>query len=278
MPNTWTGGWDELKGAFDTATGGVNRGLSSLVKGHGFDVFGIDPADRGDSSGSSSSDSSSDSSSSKSAPSGDAAEISKLQKELKTAQAGDKTAEAQDQYTQLADAQAQQFLGLTKSLDPLTSGATLPAIESTASANAAQMLGQSSTSPISQWLNQQTQAAQAQNAPVEAAEQQTAKAQDYSAQYLSGGLQNMGKAEDQLMAAAPYEQLLQSLAADVPYKILGGETLQTILPEVKTGEASLGLSTAGAPAASTPSLPPINAGIIPGAPGTVQTGPADLTG
>jgi hypothetical protein len=166
-------------------------------------------------------------------------------------------------YQQLADAQANQYLAMTKALDPLTSGAALPAIEANASQQASQMLGASASSPVSQWLNQQTQAAQAQNAPAQAANAQVGIAQDYASTLLAGGLENMGKAESQMMQAAPYQQLLQSLAADVPYKLLGGESLATILPTVKTAEAGLGLSTAGAPTTSAPQLPSINQGVAP---------------
>ena len=207
--------------------------------------------------------------------SGEEAQVKKLQGELKTAE-GSKTAE--DQYQQLADAQATQYLSMTKALDPLTSGQALPAIEGTAAANASQMLGQSSSSPVSQWLNQQTSAAQAQNAPAQAANAQVGVAQDYASTLLAGGLQNMGKAEDQMMQAAPYQQLLQSLAADVPYKLLGGETLAQILPTVSTAEQGLGLSTAGAPKVSAPNLPSLNAGIIPGAPLAATPGPPTVSG
>ncbi|MDA4120076.1 MAG: hypothetical protein OK436_05770, partial [Thaumarchaeota archaeon] len=176
-------------------------------------------------------------------------------------------------YQQLADAQANQYLAMTKALDPLTSGAALPALEGTAAANASQMLGQSATSPVSQWLNQQTSAAQHQNAPAAAANAQVGVAQDYASTLLAGGLQNMGKAENQMMQAAPYQQLLQSLAADVPYKLLGGETLAQILPTVSTAEKGLGLSTTGAPQVKSPTLPSLNTGIIPGAPLLPDTGP-----
>jgi hypothetical protein len=90
----------------------------------------------------------------------------------------------------------------------------------------------------------------------------------------------MGKAESQMMAAAPYQQLLQSLAADVPYKLLGGETLQQILPTVATAEQGLGLSTTGNPSVSAPApqLPGINSGIIPGAPLAATPGPPTVTG
>jgi hypothetical protein len=188
------------------------------------------------------------------------------------------TAPTEDAYQQLADAQAQQYLQMTKNLDPLTSGAALPAIEGQAAANATQMLGQSASSPVGQWLNQQTAAAQAQNAPVAAAMAQTSAAQDNANQLVAGGLETMGKAEAQMMQAAPYQQLLSSLAADVPYKLLSGYTLPQIQSTLKTSEQALGLSTAGAPTASAPQLPSINAGIIPGAPSSLTQGPPTVSG
>jgi hypothetical protein len=178
-------------------------------------------------------------------------------------------------YQQLADAQANQYLQMTKALDPLTSGQALPAIEGTAAANASQMLGQSATSPVSQWLNAQTSAAQAQNAPAAAANAQVGVAQDYASTLLASGLQNMGKAENQMMQAAPYQQLLQSLAQDVPYKLLGGtETIPQIMQNAKSAESQLGLSTAGLPSVPAPQLPTLNlnAGVAPN-PGLTQFSP-----
>ena len=59
----------------------------------------------------------------------------------------------------LADAQANQFLQMTEKMNPLTSGATAPGTQAQTNATAEQMIGASSTSPISQWLNEQSQAA-----------------------------------------------------------------------------------------------------------------------
>ncbi|MDA4119506.1 MAG: hypothetical protein OK436_02855 [Thaumarchaeota archaeon] len=199
-----------------------------------------------------------------------------LREDIKNEGTAEKTANpTESAYQQLADAQANQYLQMTKSLDPLTSGAALPAIEGTAAANASQMLGQSATSPVSQWLNQQTQAAQAQNAPAQAANAQVGVAQDYASTLLASGLQNMGKAENEMMQAAPYQQLLQSLAQDVPYKLLGGtETIPQIMQNAKSAESQLGLSTSGLPNVPTPQLPSLglNAGVAPN-PGLTQFQP-----
>lgn len=180
---------------------------------------------------------------------------------------------SEDAYEKLADQQAQDYLQMTKTLEPLTSGATLPAIESTASQNASQMLGASSTSPVSQWLNAQTSAAQAQNAPALAAESQLSSAQDSAANLMASGIKNMGSAESQMMQAAPYQQLLSSLAADVPYKLLSGYTMPQIQKTLQQSEQGLGLSTMGNPTAPSPQLPTLNPGIIPAAPTTGTAAP-----
>ena len=195
----------------------------------------------------------------------DTAEIAKLKKDLSTAQKGEASLTEEDAYQKLAENQAQQFLQTTKNLDPLTSGQALPAIEGTASANASQMLGASSTSPVSQWLNAQTSAAQAQNAPALAAEQQVAGAQDSAASLEAQGLTNMGAAEKQMMAAAPYQQLLQSLAQEVPYHLASGYSVpgmtQANTPQwLQQTEANVGVqslpASSGSSSAAKGLLPP----------------------
>lgn len=185
-----------------------------------------------------------------------AAEIASLKKQLGQAQSGEASLKEEDSYQALAEQQAQQYLQSTKNLDPLTSGAALPAIEGTASANASQMLGASSTSPVSQWLNAQTQAAQAQNAPALAAEQQVAGAQDQAAGLEAQGLTNMGQAEKQMMAAAPYQQLLASLAQEVPYHLASGYSVpgmtQANTPQwLQQTEANVGVQTLPASSGSS---------------------------
>ena len=111
------------------------------------------------------------------------------------------------------------------------------------------MLGTSSSSPISQWLNQQVQAAQAQYAPTQAAGGSVANAEQAGAGLIAGGLQQMGQAETAVQQAAPYESLLQSLATDVPYKLLDNYNFsnlsKNIPASVQLAESNLGISTAG---------------------------------
>jgi hypothetical protein len=185
-----------------------------------------------------------------------ASEIASLKKQLGQAQSKEQSLTEEDAYQALAEQQAQQYLQSSKNLDPLTSGAALPAIEGTASANASQMLGASSTSPVSQWLNAQTQAAQAQNAPAAAAEQQVAGAQDQAAGMLATGLTNMGQAEKQMMAAAPYQQLLASLAQEVPYHLASGYSVpgmtQANTPQwLQQTEANVGVQSLPASSGSS---------------------------
>lgn len=183
-------------------------------------------------------------------------------------------------WEQLANAQADQYLAMTKAIDPLTSGATLPALDETMSANASQMLGQSATSPVSQWLNQQTQAAQAQGAPVTAAEAGLGKAEDANSALVAGGLQGMGQAETALMQAAPYQQLLQSLASEVPYHLASGYSIPGLTaantPQfVQQAESNVGVTPLTAAQGSSSSakglLPAISVGITP-PPASTPTG------
>lgn len=176
-----------------------------------------------------------------------------------------KASSPESAYQQLADTQAQQYLDMTKALDPLTSGASLPVIESTASQNASQMLGASSTSPVSQWLNAQTQAAQAQNVPAGEAQAQVAAAQDQAAGNVATGLRNMGSAEAQMMQAAPYQQLLSSLAADVPYKLLSNFTVPQLMQSTQQAEQALGLVAGKStnPTVAAPQLPAPSPGALP---------------
>ena len=156
-------------------------------------------------------------------------------------------------FEKLADAQANQYLAMTKALDPLTSGAALPSIDASMTGNAERMLGQGATSPVSEWLNAQSQAASAQFAPVAAANAQVGKAEDANSALIASGLQDMGVAETDLMHAAPYQQLLSSLASEVPYHLASGYSIpgmtQANTPAwLQQAEKNAGVSTL--PAAS----------------------------
>jgi hypothetical protein len=188
----------------------------------------------------------------------DTAEIAKLKKELSADQSKLNQKQGQDAYTALADKQAQEYLDQTNKLDPLISGQAIPTIEANASQQASQMLGASATSPVSQWLNAQTQAAQAQNAPVAAAMGDVGKAQDSAAQLEAAGVKNMGAAESQLMQAAPYQQLLQSLAQEVPYHLASGWSIpgltQANTPQwLQQAESNVGVQSLPASSGTSPS-------------------------
>lgn len=191
-------------------------------------------------------------------------------------------------FENLADAQANQYLAMTKALDPLTSGAALPGIDAAMSGNAETMLGASATSPVASWLNAQTQAAQAQGAGVTAAGAQVGKAEDANSALIAGGLKDMGVAEQDLMRAAPYQQLLSSLAASVPYHLASGYSIPGFTtanqPEwLQQAEKNAGVTptpaSGGSTAAAQGLLPAPNAQVAsPPAPTTVPSGSATPQG
>lgn len=237
----------ELESGYDTVSNHLGQGLSSLAKGHGFDVFGINPADRPD-AGSPDPTKTDDSKKKSDDP-------KKKDDDTKPAAPTEDSA-----YEQLANAQAEQYLQMTKNLDPLTSGSALTSVDSNMSQGAEAMLGTSSTSPISQWLKQQTDAAQAQYAPVAAANQGVAAAENQGQGLIASGLRQMGQAETAEMQAAPYSQLLQSLASEVPYKLFDNYNITNLtgpnVPQgLKLAETNLGLNAEGQTGGSTPTLP-----------------------
>lgn len=233
----------DVAGAYDTISGGFQQGINDIAGlDKGWDVLGLGGSSK---------------SAAPPPETADQKEINTLKSQLKTAQ-GKQGTTAPNSYEQLADQQAAQYLQASKNLDPLTSGAQLPAIEGTAASNAAQMLGASSSSPVSQWLNAQTQAAQAQNAPAEAANQGVANAQQSAANLEATGLTNMGTAEKQMMAAAPYQQLLTSLAQEVPYHLASGYSVpgmtQANTPQwIQQIESNVGVQTLPASSGSSAS-------------------------
>ena len=197
---------------------------------------------------------------------------------------GDKTASPESAYEELADAQANQYLAATKAIEPYTSGAAIPSFDESMTSGAEKMLGTSSTSPISQWLNQQVQAAQAQYAPTQAAGATVAQAEQAGEKLEAGGLQQMGQAETALMQTAPYEGLLQSLAADVPYKLFENYNFSSLsknIPaSVQLAESNLGISTAGQGSGGATPLLPAPTAAVGGTPSTspVSSGNPSIPG
>lgn len=160
----------------------------------------------------------------------------------------------QEQWEDLADQLTATYAQTIKSLDPVGGVAASNATnDADISAQAEADLGQSSTSPMAQWLNANTAATAAQSSATTAAEQAQVNAQDAGAAQIGNALQGLGQAEQKQMAAAPYQQLLQSLAADVPYQLLQGNTLKTVDQSVQSALNQIGL---GPNSVSTgPSLP-----------------------
>ena len=154
-------------------------------------------------------------------------------------------------------------------LTPQASGQTAATADASMSKNAEAMLGQGSTSPMAQWLNSHPAAAQAQSSALTTAEQaQETAAQEGSAQ-IQGGLKALGVAEQQQMNAAPYAQLLTALAADVPYKLLGGETLPQVRSDINTAVADIGLNPKSSTTSTIGGLPAPN--VAAGSPNPFST-------
>jgi hypothetical protein len=174
----------------------------------------------------------------------------------------------QPEWEQLANAQAAQYLAGTQQLAPLTSGTGISNIDAQMASGAESMLGQSGGGAMAAWLNQQGAAAAVQYAPVQSAVNQEETAEQSAEKLEAGGLQQMGTAETAQIQEAPYQQLLQSLAADVPYKLLGnygnfnlaGITGQNIPSGIGLALQNLNVDTAGT-TTNAPQLPsPTTAG------------------
>lgn len=196
-------------------------------------------------------------------PGQSAADAAGAQGNPKPFKGGGKTDPASPESTweQLANDQAEQYLKDTQAIAPYASGTAIPSTDQAMASSAAALIGASSSSPISQWLNQQSKAAQAQYGPTEAAGANVEKAEQAGENLIAGGMQQMGQAETALMAAAPYQQLLSSLAAEVPYHLsegysFPGLTGQNVQGGIQSAEQYLGISTAGQGTGVTaPSLP-----------------------
>jgi hypothetical protein len=172
----------------------------------------------------------------------------------------------QSPYEQLANAEANTYLQQWQGLQGLVSGQNLGAIDSQVSGQAMAMLGPNAQSGVGQWLSQQDKAAQAQSAGVTQAMGGLEQAEQAGQKLISQGMQEMGTAETDVMRAAPYQQLLQSLASAVPYHLSSGYSYPYITgkgaPAFITGAAA---NAAGNAPGSTTSANPF---------GTAQSGTA----
>lgn len=115
-----------------------------------------------------------------------------------------------------------QYSALLTEYQPTASGANQASMDKTISSQAEAMLGQGAGSPMAAWLDRTSGAAQAQGAGVTNAMANQANAAQTGAQGIQSSLTSMGKAETQQMAMAPYDQLLQALAGEVPYLLVKG--------------------------------------------------------
>ena len=126
-----------------------------------------------------------------------------------------------DPWEQLTNQLTAQYSSLLNEFQPTAMGQTQGAMDQTMSSDAQAMLG-SSGGPLASWMSQITGAAQAQGAPLTAAMAKETQAADIGAKGEMSALQAMGKASDQQMTMAPYDQLLSSLAGEVPYLLAKG--------------------------------------------------------
>ena len=115
-----------------------------------------------------------------------------------------------------------QYSALLTEYQPTASGANQASMDKTISSQAEAMLGQGAGSPMAAWLDRTSGAAQAQGAGVTNAMANQANAAQTGAQGIQSSLTSMGKAETQQLAMAPYDQLLQALAGEVPYLLVKG--------------------------------------------------------
>lgn len=95
-------------------------------------------------------------------------------------------------------------------------------------AGAEAMLGQGAGGPAAQYFAAQSQAAQnqAQGAGLYGAEAQVAKDEQAASALEQTGLKGLGVAEAAQAQGAPYQQLLSSMASEVPYHLAQGYTGQ----------------------------------------------------
>ena len=164
-------------------------------------------------------------------------------------------------WEDLTNQLVQSYAGSINALNPIASGQTLASTDAAMSSNAETMLGAGSGSPMAQYLNANTAAAQAQSAGTTAAVAAESAGNDAGSAQIGKALQGLGQAETQQMAGAPYQQLLQALAAEVPYKLSSGT-----IPSLSGSEFSKPWLTAAETAAGVPNVSATTGTSLPGAP------------
>ncbi len=159
-----------------------------------------------------------------------------------------------DPWTELTDQLVASYAGTINALNPVSSGQDIGAADKAMTASADSMLGASATSPMSQWLNANTQAAQSQGQATTSALAAESAADDTGSAQIAKAMQGLGTAESEQMAAAPYQQLLQSLASEVPYHLSEGYSIPALANApswLQAAETSAGVN-AGTGGASVP--------------------------
>lgn len=165
-----------------------------------------------------------------------------------TSTASSSTTAAPSAWETLANDLASSYMGDINTMNAMASGSNAGSVDAQASQAAEADLGASASSPIGQWLSGQNATAAAQNSGVAAAEANTEKAVQSGAGMVNQGLQGMGTAETAELNAAPYTQLLTSLAQSVPYHVSESWNipgLTSVPAGVQAAEKAVGVSTAG---------------------------------
>jgi hypothetical protein len=199
------------------------------------------------------------------------------------------TTPAESPWEQLAGSLVGSYQTAESALNALAAGGPQQAAQENAQmgAGAAAMLGQGSGGPAAQYFAQQSQAAQsqAQGAGLYGAEAQVAKDEQAASSLEQTGLKGLGTAEAAQAMGAPYQQLLSSLASEVPYHLASGYSIPALQnapswltqAESATGvtpAAGTGAGGAGLPGATQAAAGAINAPATPQASGAnaSQTG------
>ena len=192
-------------------------------------------------------------------------------------------------WEDLSNKLANEYGTTIATLSPETSQ-SIAATGGTTAGNAESLLGVSGSSGLGAWMDQMTAGASKEGAGVANAQAAQLKAEEGGEAGIKSAIQGLGKADDQQAAAAPYQQLLQALAAEVPYHLASGALQPSTTgnplfgsPIVTQAETAIGLtgvpgSTSGGPTLGLPGAPgaPTTTTQLP-AVTTTPTGGADPT-
>lgn len=187
----------------------------------------------------------------------DATPASDPKKKTKAKSLPQPTETPQTEWEQLNDQLATSYGATIAALNPANDSVASQnaATDSSMSSDAEADLGQAGNSPMGQWLNAQNAAVASQSQATTAAEQAQVAAEDKGAGVIQNAIKGLGTAEQQQQTYAPYQQLLQSLAADVPYQLLSGNTLSSVQSNVQNAIDQIGLGGKIPLTDTSPNLP-----------------------